>query len=304
MKTFDEHLTDYLRVRRALGFKLKQAGELLPDFVGHLDARHAAHVTSRVAVAWATQPRDTHPAWWRQRLVVVRGFAKYLHTLDRRHQVPPLDLLPAQRARSIPYVYSDEDVQALLQGTASLRHPFRTLTYRTLFGLIAATGMRVGEAVALDVQDVDPKRAVLQIRKSKFDKSRQLPLHPTTVRALASYLHRRAPCKRRSPSLFCSTTGTRLFYQNVHDTFLHVLYAAGLGERSPRPTIHDLRHTFAIRTVLDWHRAGLDVEARLPSLSTYLGHIGPSSTYWYLTAVPELMEVAVGRLERFSKVRS
>jgi integrase len=301
--TFHEHLADYLRVRRALGFKLEQAGELLPDFVRYLDARHAAHVTSRVAVAWATQPRETQPAWWRRRLVVVRGFAKYLHTLDRRHEVPPIDLLPAQRARTIPYVYSDGDVQALLQGTEILRHSFRTLTYRTLFGLIAATGMRVGEAIALDVQDFDPRRAALMIRKSKFDKSRQLPLHPTTVRALASYLHQRSPGRRRS-SLFCSTTGTRLFYQNVHDTFLRVLYAAGLGERTPRPTIHDLRHTFAIRTVLDWHRAGLDVEARLPSLSTYLGHIGPSSTYWYLTAVPELMEVAVRRLERFSKVRA
>ncbi len=304
MKALHEHLADYLRVRRALGFKLKQSGELLPDFIRYVVARHHTHVTSRAAVAWSTQPCDTHPNWWHKRLVVVRGFAKYLHTLDRRHEVPAIDLVSARYTKSRPYVYSDEDVRALLQGTATLRNPFRALTFRTLFGLIAATGMRAGEAITLDVADFDLRKAVLTIRKTKFDKSRQLPLHQTTARALASYLDERSHCGRRSPSLFCSTTGTRLFYQNVHDTFLRVIYATGLGERTPRPTIHDLRHTFAIRTVLDWHRAGHDVEARLPSLSTYLGHIGPSSTYWYLTAVPELMEAAVGRLERFSQVRS
>jgi integrase len=297
-------LADYLRVRRALGFKLKRDGKLLPDFVRYLDKRGLLRLTTPVALAWSTLPRDTDPGWWRQRLVCVRGFAKYLHTLDHRHEVPPLDHLPQRRARPTPYVYSEADIAALLAATSTLRGSFRAATYKTLFGLIAVTGMRVGEVIALDDADFDRRRAVLVIRKSKFDKSREVPLHATAVAALAQYRRKQAPARRSSASLFVSTAGARLHYQNVHQTFLELVFAAGLGERRPRPTIHDLRHTFAIRTVLDWHRAHLDVEARLPLLSTYLGHIGPASTYWYLTAVPELLEAATARLERFSKVRS
>jgi integrase len=182
---------------------------------------------------------------------------------------------------------------------------FGASTYKTLLRLIAVTGMRVGEVIALDDSDFDRRGGVLVIRKSKFDKSREVPLHATTVAALARYRGKHGPfARRRSTSLFVSTAGTRLIYQNVHETFLAIVFAAGLGERRPRPKIHDLRHTFAIRTVLDWHRGGVDVEARLPLLSTYLGHIGPASTYWYLTAVPELLEAATARLERFLKVRS
>jgi integrase/recombinase XerD len=197
-------------------------------------------------------------------------------------------------------VYSAESLTALLAATDVLRGPFRSATYKTLLGLLAVTGMRVGEAIALDDTDVDRRRAVLVIRKTKFGKSREVPLHASTVQALERYRRERDrfASRRRSPSFFVSTAGTRLFYQNVHELFLRLVYAAGLGDRRPRPTIHDLRHTFAIRTVLDWYRDDLDVEARLPLLSTYLGHIGPSSTYWYLTAVPELLAAATRRLER------
>jgi integrase/recombinase XerD len=300
-------LVDYLRVRRALGFKLKQAGELLPDFVRYLDDRGLAHVTTTAALAWATLPRDTDPNWWSTRLVQVRGFAKYLHTIDPRNEVPPLDHLPHRQIRTTPYVYTASDVTALLAATDTLLTPFRTATYKTLLGLIAVTGLRVGEAIALDDDDVDCMRGVLVIRKAKFGKSREVPLHPSAVRALACY----RSCRdwlvqhRRTKSFFVAAVGTRLFYQNVHDTFLKLVYAAGLGERRPRrPTLQDLRHTFAIRTVIDWHRDQVDVESRLPLLSTYLGHIGPSSTYWYLTAVPELLEAATVRLERHAKAKS
>jgi integrase len=204
-------------------------------------------------------------------------------------------------------VYSPGDVTALLAATDTLRTPFRTATYKTLLGLIAVTGLRVGEAIALDDGDVDCTRGVLVIRKAKFGKSREVPLHASTVRALACYRQCRdwLVQRRRTTSFFVASAGTRLFYQNVHDTFLKLVYAAGLGERRPRrPTIQDLRHTFAIRTVIDWHHAQVDVESRLPLLSTYLGHIGPSSTYWYLTAVPELLEAATVRLERHAKAKS
>lgn len=307
MTKLGKALVDYLRVRRALGFKLKQAGELLPAFVRYLDDRGLGHVTTTAALAWATLPRGTEPNWWSKRLVQVRGFAKYLHTLDPRNEVPPLDHLPHRQIRATPYVYTDSDVTALLAATDTLRTPFRTTTYKTLLGLIAVTGLRVGEAIALDDSDVDCTRGVLVIRKAKFGKSREVPLHSSTVRALACY---RQCChwlvqRRRTQSFFVSRSGTRLFYQNVHDTFLKLVYAAGLGERRPRrPTLQDLRHTFAIRTVIGWHRDQVDVESRLPVLSTYLGHIGPSSTYWYLTAVPELLEAATVRLERHAKAKS
>jgi integrase len=298
-------LADYLRTRAALGFKSKRDAGLLSQFVAYLDEHDSSFVTTAAAIAWAVQPRDVAPAWWTKRLVVVRGFAKYLQTIEPRTEVPSLDHLPHHRARSAPYVYSAVDVTALLSATDVLRSSLRTATYRTLLGLLAVTGMRVGEAVALDEGDIDRRRAVLVIRRAKFGKSREVPLHASTVVALERY-HRdrdRFAPRRNSSSFFISTVGKRLIYNNVHETFLQVVYAAGLGNRRPRPTIHDLRHTFAIQTVLAWYRDGADVETRLPLLSTYLGHIGPSSTYWYLTAVPELLEAATLRLERSRVMR-
>lgn len=293
-------LAAYLRTRRALGFKLKRDGELLPQFVAYLDARGASFVTTSAAIAWAAQPRDATPQWWAKRLAVARGFAKYLQTIEPRTEVPSPDHLPLRHTRSAPYVYAAADITSLLQAADTLKAPLRTATYKTLLGLLAVTGMRVGEAVALDERDVDRRRAVIVIRKTKFDKSREVPLHASTLEALDRYrrLRDRLSSRRSSSSFFVSTVGSRLIYNNVHETFLRLVYAAGLHKRRPRPTIHDLRHTFAIHTVLDWYRAGVDVEARLPLLSTYLGHVGPSSTYWYLTAVPELLEAATLRLER------
>lgn len=300
MTALHRALAAYLRTRRALGFKLERAGHLLPEFVDFVAERGESVVTTVAAIAWATQPREAAPTWWTQRLVLVRGFAKYLQTVEPRTEVPPPDCLSSHRPRSAPYVYSAADLTALLGATDMLRSPIMASTYKTVLGLLSVTGMRVGEVVALDERDVDRRGAVLLIRKTKFGKSREVPLHPSTIAALDCYRRERdrfAP-RRGSPSFFISTAGTRLIYQNVHDIFLRLVFASGLSRRRPRPTIHDLRHTFAIQTVLGWHRDGVDVEARLPTLSTYLGHIGPKSTYWYLTAVPELLEAATLRLER------
>jgi len=293
-------LAAYLRTRRALGFKSKRADELLPQFIAYVDEHGSSCITTAAAIAWATQPQTATPEWWKQRLVLVRGFAKYMQTIEPRTEIPSIDLLPHRRTRSAPYVYTTEDITALLAAADTLRSQLKTATYKTLLGLLAATGMRVGETVALDERDLDRRRSVLVIRKTKFDKSREVPVHTSTLEALDRYRHvrnRLAP-RRSSSSFFCSVVGSRLIYNNVHETFLKLVYAAGLGKRRPRPTIHDLRHTFAIQTVLGWYRDGADVESRLPLLSTYLGHVGPSSTYWYLTAVPELLEAATIRLER------
>jgi integrase len=180
--------------------------------------------------------------------------------------------------------------------------PFKGATYCTLLGLLATTGLRVGEALALDQADCDLTTGVLRIRRAKFGKTRQVPLHPSTGAALIAYSRLRDRTFRppRSPSFFVSRAGTRLHYKNVHLAFLRLVRAAGLTDRLPRrPRLHDLRHSFATHTLLDWYRTGVDVEARLPWLSTYLGHVGPSSTYWYLTATPELLTLAHRRLARF-----
>lgn len=302
MTRLHRHLADYLRTRRALGFKLKREGDLLAQFVAFLEERGSKFVTTAAAVAWAAQPREASPTWWTQRLIFVRGFAKYLQTLDPQTEVPSLDHFPHRRARTTPYVYSAADVAALLSATDTLRSPVKTATYKTLLGLLAVTGMRVGEAIALDERDVELRRGVLEVRKTKFAKTREIPLHASTVDALARYRRERdrlAP-RQMEPSFFVSTVGKRLIYQNVHEAFLALVYIAGLGSRRPRPTLHDMRHTFAIQTVLGWYRDGMDVEPRLPLLTTYLGHVSPVSTYWYLTAVPELLEAAAARLERLS----
>jgi len=245
VKTLRRALADYLKVRRSLGFKLKAAGELLPGFLAHLEQAGSPIITTSLAVEWATLPQDVHPAWWTSRLVAVRGFAKYLQTIEPRHDVPPLELLPHRRARAAPYIYEPAEITALLAATTTLRNELRSETYRTFLGLLAVSGVRTGEAIALDDADVDLRRGVLVIRKTKFGKTREVPLHRSSVQALARYQHDRDRLvpRQRSHSFFVSTVGARLIYQNVHETFLKLVYAAGLGERDPRrPRIHDLRH--------------------------------------------------------------
>ncbi len=302
MSRLDAALADYLRLRRSLGFKLERAAKLLAQFTAYLDAISTDTVTIEAALAWATQPVGSDPSWWAGRLTVVRGFAAYLHALDPAHALIPTDLLPDRGHRATPYLYADADIAGLMSAAASLRTPHRAATYATLIGLLAVTGLRVGEAIRLDRADVDTIEGLLVVRTSKFGKSREVPLHPTTVAALRRHLRRgdRPRAGEPAPAFFVSGAGTRLLYCNVHCTFLGLVRRAGLVPRSGscRPRLHDLRHTFAVRTVLDAYRADADVGTRLPLLSTYLGHVDPAATYWYLSAAPELLELAGGRLER------
>lgn len=299
MKRLAEALADYLALRRSLGYKLERAGKLLAQFVGYLDALGAQTVTVDAALCWARLPGGADSSWWAHRLSVARGFAAYLQTLDPATEVPPADLLPARSHRATPYLYSDEDIAALLAAAAVLRSPLRVVTYRTLIALLAVSGLRVGEAIRLDRSDLDLAAGTLLVRNSKFGKSREVPLHPTTAAALGSYL-RRADRPRRpaTPAVFISTAGTRLLYCSVQWTFGRLARRAGLAARSGscRPRLHDLRHTFAVRSILDGYTSGADVQARLPLLSTYLGHVDPAATYWYLSAAPELLALAGERL--------
>ena len=298
---------DYLALRRALGFKLADTARMLGRFVEYAEAAGATTVTTDLALAWAMQPATRSTGQSARRLDIVRGFAQHLAAFDPSVEVPPAGLLPPRRRTTEPYLYSDADIEALLSAARSLDHTMRAATYETLFGLLAVTGMRIGEAIALDRGDVDLREGVLIVRHSKFDKSRQLPVHPSTVEALRRYASsRQRLCPRlTAPNFFVSIHGTRLHYSNVHLEFQKVAGRAGVGASNPhsRPRPHDLRHSFAVRTLTDWHRQGVDVAARMSLLSTYLGHVDPEETYWYLHAAPELMTAAAERVMSFEASR-
>ena len=301
-------LADYLALRRALGYRLARPEKLLGQFLDYLDQLDESIITVAAALDWAQLPVGAHSNWWAYRLGAVRGFAVYLHSLDPVHEVPATDLLPQQPCRARPYLYSQDDVVALIAATATLRTPLRRATFATLIGLLAVTGMRVGEAITLDRDDLDLAAGRLLVGHAKFGKSRELVLHPSTVDALHRYLRLR---DRLVPgpgtaAVFVSTAGTRLLYCNIHWAFHRLIRHAGLapGSGSCRPRIHDLRHSFAVHAMLQAYAAGQDGQARLTLLSTYLGHVDPASTYWYLSASPDLMSVAGQRLEAHLAGRS
>jgi integrase/recombinase XerD len=296
-----EPLAEYLAVRRALGYKLEATERLLGQFLDYLDANGADRITVEQAVAWATLPgRGQH--WHAMRLGAVRGFARYLHEVDARVEVPAADLLPDKSGRAVPYLYTDAQIAALIEAAGTLRIAYKTATFQTLFGLLSVTGMRIGEAIALARADFDANAGTLTVRNAKFGKSRELPLHRSTTSALSCYLARRDRPKPAGPieALLVSTVGTRLFMSDVQTCFRALRARAGILPRSTacRPRLHDMRHSFAVRTLLDTYRTDGDPAARLAALSTYLGHVNPGKTYWYLHAAPELLELASGRLQR------
>jgi len=300
MTALRHRLKAYLALRRALGYRLAREGMLLPTFITFLEEHRSPHITTALALAWAMQPVNATPYWTAKRLTMVRGFAGYVSALDPRTEIPPADLVPYRNVRHHPYLYSDADVRALLQACTHLRGPLMPATYATLLGLLAVTGMRVGEGIALDRTDVDPREPHLMLRHTKFNKSREVWLHPTTSAALSAYAQTRDRVLRlpHSPSFFLSTSGTRLLPQNVWHTFARLRRLAGLPPRPRLPRIHDLRHSFAVHMLLRWSRDGADIPSRMSLLSTYLGHVNPSMTYWYLTATPELLECAAERAQR------
>jgi integrase/recombinase XerD len=275
---------DYLRMRRALGYKLEIQGLLLNRFVSYLEDINAETVTIANAVAWATLPAAADPSYWAGRLSVVRQFARHLQTLDPACEVPPARLLPYRSRRAIPYLYEAEEISALMDAAGQLEPPLLAANYRTLIGLMSVTGLRLGEAIRLDRVDVDDRHQLLRILDSKFGKSREVVLHESTINALKDYgrlRDERFP-QARCEAFLVSTRGTRLRTTCIHHMFARLVRIAGLSPRSPgcRPRLHDFRHGFAVRTLLECHRDGVDVQARLPLLSTYLGHVNPASTFW------------------------
>jgi site-specific recombinase XerD len=307
MSTLHQAVRDYLTMRRDLGFKLREAGKGLLEFAAFMRQRHAAYITSELALAWAQQPRDTTPAHRAQRLSFVRGFARYRSATDPRTQIPPPSLLPFQSQRARPYLYSDEEIRRLLHAAQSMtvrckRDALRPQQFHCLFGLLSVTGLRLSEALNLKLSEVDLDSAVLTIRGAKFGKDRLVPLHASTCQVLGQYLAERAhhwANRPASPYVFVSNRGNRMDAAQVHRTFYVLSRQIGLrgASDSHGPRLHDMRHRFATNTLLRWYQRDQNPERLLPVLSTYLGHVHVADTQWYLNASPELMREAMRRLE-------
>jgi integrase len=296
---------EYLTMRRSLGYKLQEAGKRLLDFVTFMEQRRASYITQSLALAWAKQPSEVGPGEWARRLSCVRSFARHRSATDPRTQIPPVGLLPYRPKRAQAYLYSDEQIKALLRAALKLpaKNGLRPWTYHCLFGLLSVTGLRVSEAQNLELQDVDLREGVLTIRGAKFAKSRLVPLHASTRRVLADYIARREQVWANRPVssyLFVSSWGNRLDGGDIRRTFYTLSRQIGLRGPSDShgPRLHDMRHAFASKALLKWYRAGENAERRLPILSAYLGHVRWSDTFWYLSALPELMHEAMSRLER------
>ena len=300
--TWEENVTDYLRLRRQLGARLAWPEHLLHQFATHLTAEGIEVITVTEAITWCsllpaglTAVPTTRAS---RRMTAVRGLADYMHALNPIHEVPPRGVFAGPAHRQAPYIYSSAEIAAVIRAAATLEGGSRAQTYPVLFALLAATGLRVGEALALDRNTADLEAGVLLISRGKGRDPRLVPLHPTATAALERYAHW---CEDqhhdRRLAFFTDADGERLKYATVRDNWVHASTVAGLRTASRQPRMHDLRHTFAVNTLLGWYRDGADVAAKMPALSIYLGHSDPANTYWYLSAVPELLAHAAARLD-------
>ena len=303
MTAFATHLEEYLRLRRALGHELADPARLLPRFVEYLDGAGATTITVEAALTWVQEPEaDPSSSVWLRRMTAVRGFARHMSGIDPATEIPPLGLVTFRRTWRQPFIYSDSDIVALMEEVPRvIPSPLRSATFQTMIGLLASTGMRVGEVIALGRPDIDWTDGVITVRHTKFDKSREVPLDSTTVDALGTYstLRDRLVQNPTSSTFFVSSRGTAVIYQDFSERFRALVRSTGVGANFPRsPRVHDIRHSFAVKTLVRWHKAGEDVGRLLPRLSTYLGHLSPGHTYWYLSAAPELLALAAARLEK------
>ncbi len=303
-----EAVVRYLEDRRRLGFMLTTHATELARFARYVDARgHQGPLTQELMLGWAREHvRRTSPVTAARRLETVRPFAAHYRQFEPATEIPPKDILGRGHRRLAPHIYTDMEIGQLLKaaGELSVTWGLRPLTYRTLFGLIAAVGLRVSEARKLTVSDVNLQAATLTVRQTKFHKSRCLPLHDSTVRELILYRQARDRCHgtEKSAPLFASHDGRHLPARTVENVFRRLLQRLGCRARGdhPSPRIHDLRHTFAVRRVQRWRETGQPIEHAMFWLCTYLGHAKISDTYWYLSGVPELMNLIGDRFEQYA----
>jgi len=304
MNTLRAAVDEYLEMRHALGYKLKDAAAALPTFISFLEKHGKSHITMELALEWSVLPSGVNPQSWAARLSFLRGFARYRSATDPRTEVPPCGLLPRGNSRAKPYPYTDEEIRGLMDAALRLQpnDGLRPWIYYCLFGLLPVTGLRIGETLSLQCSDVDLQEGILTVRRTKFGKSRLVPVHAATKQVLAEYAQRRGRflCGQTSQFFFVSDRGRPLADRTVHKTFDKVSRQIGLrgAKQTHGPRLHDFRHHFARQTLVSWYRSGQDVDRCMPILSTYLGHVGVTSTYWYLSLCPELMGLATARLER------
>ena len=307
MTTLTVRLGEYLSVRRSFGRDLSTAARVLRRFTAFADASGAAHVTVDLFLRWKNQFGSADNDTWAARLGMVRGFAQWLQNIEPRTEVPPAGLISGKPRRARPYIYSEGQIEDIVKEAAELPSVYglRGWTYATLFGLIAASGLRINEALKLDDEDVDLTEAVLHIKRGKNGRSRFVPLSPCTAGHLRAYrTERNRILGACPPSFFLSDAGARPTDCAARFNFAQVCQNLGLRAAAPfykhgrGPRVHDLRHTFAVRTIINWYRKGLDPDREMHKLSTYLGHAAPENTYWYIEAVPELLQLASERAER------
>lgn len=305
MSPLGQELDRYLTIRRSLGYDLDTSARVLRRFVAFADDQGITHVTPALFLQWQESFGAAGRQTWAARLGMIRLFAQWLHGLDPAHVPPPQGLIPSRYRRTRPYIYSEAEVAGIVAVAAELPSVYgvRGLVYATLFGLIAATGLRISEALALDIGDVDLESGVLTIRQGKLGKVRLVPLDPSVVHRLQGYIVERDRLLGGAPdALFVADVVRRISEYAARHTFSLVGQTLGLrpaqrfGRHGRGPRIHDLRHTFAARTMIGWYRAGRDPAAEMIKLTTYLGHTRPEHTYWYIESVPELLELAAGRL--------
>jgi integrase len=302
MKSLQHHLREYIAARRALGAQLQEPARTLSGFVEFLGRKRAKFITIALALEWSQQSQNVQRATWARKLSMVRQFARWLSVIEPRHQVPPSRLLNVRHRRNKPHIYSDQEIAQLMAAAFALPSPrgIKGLTLGTLIGLLATAGLRPGEAAALENQDVNFQARVLVIRDSKFGKSRHVPVHKSAVAALENYVRERnrlfpLPC---SPAFFVSDRGRALDLGAVRRWFCKISRSCGLrrdpgGKRCGRgPRLQDMRHSFATKRLVEWYRTGSNVPLQMPKLATYLGHSSVGCTYWYIEAVPELLELA------------
>jgi integrase len=303
MKSLAQAVADYLALRRSLGFKLREYGDCLHEFVSFVEKNGSSHMTNKLAVEYATQRQDEKPVSWSRRLGIIRGFARYRFGADPKTEIPPIGLLRFRSRRARPYVYSQAEIRSLLQAALKIESPHKLQphTFDCLFGLLAVSGLRLGEAINLQPQDVDWSDGVLTIRGAKFGKTRLVPLHRSTLSVLRDYagLRDKIFAGRVLPTFLVTSHGTKLEKTNLSRIFRELSRQTGIRKPGVRngPRLHDFRHRFAIETLLHWYRSGEDVNRRMPVLSTYLGHANVSGTYWYLGSTPELITAASKLIE-------
>jgi integrase/recombinase XerD len=308
MNGLRRHLAEYLELRRGLGFDLGRCESRLRNLIAYMERKRTGHITIPLVLDFILSPRGRSANTQYGYLSAIRGFARYLSGIDAKTEIPPAGLV-RRDPRPEPYIYSEMEVRRLLEAVrmtpAIGRYALKPWTLHCLIGLLAVTGMRAGEAIALKPEDIDWEKGILTVGRAKYQKSRLIPLHRSTVRQLRAYARRRdqffAECGQRPRvnRFFVTTYGGAFTSSEIGHDFRRVTRRLGLRKADARrgPRVHDLRHRFAVSTLLRWYRENRRIDPLLPVLSTYLGHVFITGTYWYLTCTPELMEAAGARLE-------